>query len=186
MSASIDLTIKAQHQTSSSKIEGYEQIVEIALPSLLRLARRLTWPDTDLSADIVQDAVVKGFQALKKDKLELTPKTPAWLKQAVYLEFLLHKRSSKRVAYTASQILDSHQSHNPQPFANDLNPTILKALNDLPEEQRELVILVDLEELEYQEVSDFLQIPIGTVRSRLSRARWKLANQLHHLSGERS
>lgn len=169
-----------------SQIERYEQIVESSLPSLVKLAKRLTWPDSDLCADIVQNAVIKGLHALKKGKLELTSKTPAWLKQAVYLEFLIYKRDNKKFDFVESNAFENKPAKNPNPFDTELNPAILLALNSLPEEQRTLVILIDIEELEYQEVSQILQIPIGTVRSRLSRARWKLANQLHHLSGIQS
>ncbi|MFM9874528.1 MAG: RNA polymerase sigma factor [Fimbriimonadaceae bacterium] len=153
------------------------------LGSLLRFAQRLTWPDKDLASDLVQEAVLKGFRQVKTGKLELTSRTSAWLKQAIYLEFLLHRRNTRTLTVTTDEFLDNNQAKNQLPFEEHINPEIIQALADLPEEQRILVILVDIEQLEYQEVSDLLQIPLGTVRSRLSRARWKLANQLHHLSG---
>ena len=52
------------------------------------------------------------------------------------------------------------------------------AIANLPDEQREVLILVCIEELSYQETSDVLDIPIGTVMSRLARARKKLASVL--------
>lgn len=184
MSATINPAIYPSKPSSEDALHKYERIVEEAIPSLLRIARRLTWPDHDLGADIVQDAVLKGLRAIKSNKLEVSCKTTSWLKQAVYLEFLMQKRDAKRLSFLGSESLDSNAAITPQPFANDLSLELRNALDELPDEQRILVILVDLEELEYQEVSDVLQIPIGTVRSRLSRARWKLANRLHHLSGE--
>ena len=52
------------------------------------------------------------------------------------------------------------------------------AIADLPDEQREVLMLVCIEELSYQEASDVLDVPIGTVMSRLARARKKLASMM--------
>lgn len=182
MSASLD---HLRHQTNpTTPVVAFESAVERNLPSLLRIARRLTWPDRDLGADLVQNAVLKGLRALRAGKLEITPNIGAWLKQAVYLEFLMHKRENKRVDIHANDSFDHIAARNAKPFSNEISPEIERALADLPDNQRILVILVDIEEHEYHEVSEMLNIPMGTVRSRLSRARWKLANRLHHLAGE--
>ncbi|MBO6554848.1 MAG: RNA polymerase sigma factor [Roseitalea sp.] len=58
------------------------------------------------------------------------------------------------------------------------------AIADLPDEQREVLVLVCIEELSYQETSDVLRIPIGTVMSRLARARKKLASVMGIIADE--
>lgn len=60
------------------------------------------------------------------------------------------------------------------------------ALEQLPTEQRELVILRDIEDLTYEEIQSITDLPAGTVKSRLHRARLALMQQVRHLQGERS
>lgn len=162
-------------------VSQYEQIIADQLDQLLRIARRLTWPNHETAADLVQEAVIKGLRSLKEGKLALTPQTGAWLKQAVYLEFLMHRRDNRRLQIADDDLFSNQVANSAQPFDHVISPDITAALRELPEEQRVLVLLIDIEQFDYQEVADMLRIPIGTVRSRLSRARWKLANRLHHL-----
>jgi len=61
---------------------------------------------------------------------------------------------------------------------------IQQALNELPDEFREVVILRELEDLSYQEIARIVQVPLGTVMSRLSRARKLLCRRLQHLRPE--
>jgi RNA polymerase sigma factor (sigma-70 family) len=61
---------------------------------------------------------------------------------------------------------------------------IQQALNELPDEYREVVILRELEDLSYQEIARIVQVPLGTVMSRLSRARKLLCRGLQHLRPE--
>ena len=63
-------------------------------------------------------------------------------------------------------------------FEHNWSPEITRALQKLPEEYRSAIILCDVEEFSYQEIAEILQIPIGTVRSRLNRARGKLQESL--------
>lgn len=160
---------------------AYEQLVIREFPHLIRLARRLSWPDSDLASDLVQGAVVKGLRALRESKLVIGPNSRAWLRQAVTLEFLLHRRSQKPVTPLDAGTEERLSAPPSQPFGNEISDEILRAVQDLPEDQRDLVVLVDLEGMEYLEASQVLGIPVGTVRSRLSRARWKLANRLRYL-----
>ena len=61
---------------------------------------------------------------------------------------------------------------------------IQQALGELPDEYREIVILRELEDLSYQEIARIVQVPLGTVMSRLSRARKLLCRRLQHLRPE--
>jgi len=66
-----------------------------------------------------------------------------------------------------------------------MDPVVEAALQSLPEEFRTAVLLVDIEELNYQEVSQVLDVPIGTVKSRVSRARAALREALANFARER-
>lgn len=159
----------------------YVVLFEREFPKLMRVARRLAWPDSDLAADLVQGAAVKGLRALRDGKFSIGPNSSAWLKQAVVLEYLVHRRSSRSRPQEALHDIDTADLSAPMPFYEQIDPDIIQAIYDLPADQRDLVILVDLEQLDYREAGQALGIPLGTVRSRLSRARWKLANRLRYL-----
>jgi RNA polymerase sigma-70 factor (ECF subfamily) len=66
-----------------------------------------------------------------------------------------------------------------------LDEPLERALKALPETLRSAVILVDIDELSYEEAAERLNIPVGTVRSRLSRARYTLHNALKEYAQER-
>lgn len=70
-------------------------------------------------------------------------------------------------------------------FNQLLDDDVTKALESLPEEFRTVIILCDIEGLTYEEIADFLQVPIGTVRSRLHRGRKILHTKLYRYAKER-
>lgn len=70
-------------------------------------------------------------------------------------------------------------------FNNLLDDEVTKALNSLQDDFKTVIILCDLENLSYEEIADFVQCPIGTVRSRLHRARKLLAQKLYRYAKER-
>jgi len=82
---------------------------------------------------------------------------------------------------------DSTDSNNLQKrmYSNMLSDEVIEALQSLPEDFRTVVILCDIEELTYDEISEFLNCPIGTVRSRLHRGRKMLQEKLHDYAKDR-
>jgi RNA polymerase sigma-70 factor (ECF subfamily) len=66
-----------------------------------------------------------------------------------------------------------------------MDDVVARAIEELPEEFRTVVILCDIEEFTYEEIADFVDCPIGTVRSRLHRARKMLASRLYDYARER-
>ena len=63
-------------------------------------------------------------------------------------------------------------------FENMMGDEVTQAINDLPEDFRTVILLCDLEGFSYEEIADITEIPIGTVRSRLHRARNMLKDKL--------
>lgn len=153
------------------------------LASFLRLAKRLAFPDEARAEDFVQDAIIKAYVGFQNGDLKLTPQTGAWIRKSIYLNFLMHRRSERRVRYVAPELLESAKTVQPEPHANQLSNDILNALEKISDEHREVIILVDLEGIEYAEAAEILSIPIGTIRSRLNRARWNMANLLRNSYG---
>lgn len=161
--------------------EQYESYIAKLLPKLNSLAVCFTRPDIDLAKDLVQEAVIKGYQSYMNGGLILDDRTKAWFATVIRNEYLMHRRKNKRLA---GEIDDQHAgADGRRDFENAaLRDVLHRAIEELPDDQRECVVLIDINEFDYEEAAKVLQIPVGTVRSRLSRARLKLAQRLHSLN----
>jgi RNA polymerase sigma-70 factor, ECF subfamily len=150
------------------------------LPYLRRFARSLCG-DAALADDLVQDCAER---ALTKVHL-YDPARPlrAWLFAILRNIFISGLRRSSRLV-VAKTVEDLHGGEDAQPPEQEVRlglELIEQALNSLPQQQREVLVLVSLEEMSYRETADILGVPIGTVMSRLSRAR----NHLQDILEER-
>ena len=131
---------------------------------LRRLAFRLLH-DRHAMDDALQDAYVKAFRALARFRGDAAPRT--WLYRIVYnacLDQLRRERAHAR--------LDEAESVGPDP--GDIaagRAALASALAALPVDQRAAVLLVDVQGFAYPEAAVVLGVPVGTVASRLSRAR---------------
>lgn len=146
-----------------------------AIPRLRRYARALVG---DLSAadDLVQDTMERAWLRLAswRRSAELRP----WLFAIMHN---LHVDQSRKRRVPTVPYDDATPEFAQAPQAGPLDARDMQsALAILPPEQREVLLLVALEEMTYDEVAAALSIPTGTVMSRLSRAREKLRT---HLAG---
>ncbi len=144
------------------------------LDLLYRVALRLTG-DPAAAEDLVQDAVLKalrGWQGFRTGS-----NIRAWLVTILRNEYINGWRRTRRAPQQVDveQVAEPADPHDPDPegrfFAELIDDEVTAALAALPDEFREVVVLSDLEELPYAEVAEVLDIPIGTVKSRLFRGR---------------
>lgn len=145
-----------------------EQDLIAEIPQLRRYARALTG-DPVRADDLVQDTLER---ALGKWTLWRPGDLGAWLRTLMHNLFINQLRS--RPAERAMEDLDGAAGEVPtRPRQQDLLELrdIDRALQRLPAEQREVLLLVGLDELSYGEVARVTGVPVGTVMSRLSRAR---------------
>jgi len=148
--------------------------IEATIPALRRYARALT-RDADTADDIVQDTLVR---ALRSEHLFHGGDVRAWL--YTILTNLNRNRLrtlSRRPALSPIKDGDAAMAEG-EADSRD----IARALDQLAEEQRSALILVVLEGLTYREVAEVQGVPIGTVMSRLARARMQIKA---YLDGER-
>jgi len=161
-----------------------ELFEEQALPHLDNLytaALHLTRNPAD-AKDLVQDTVLRAYRFFH----QFTPGTNcrAWLLTILYNSFRNdYRRASREKTSVAPENFEreietySLRSDRPQAdpesmlFDKLLDHEVQEALDKLPEEFRSVILLVDIEELNYQEAALALAVPVGTVRSRLSRGR---------------
>jgi RNA polymerase sigma-70 factor, ECF subfamily len=158
-----------------------QQFEAVALPHLdavynaaLRLAR-----NPDDAKDLLQDTILRAWRFFH----QFTPGTNcrAWLLAILYNNFRNHLRQSSRWQNQTEETPENTELgprqdgvvDNPEDIAvqRGLGRQLLAAIDSLPTEFREAVLLVDVQELSYAEVASVLQVPLGTVKSRVARAR---------------
>jgi RNA polymerase sigma-70 factor, ECF subfamily len=154
-------------------LSEFGQRIEATIPALRRYARALT-RDVEAADDIVQDTLVR---ALRSEHLFIGGDVRAWL-YTILTNLNRNRLRSMSRRPTLTPIKDSDAAMGPDFGSRD----IARALDDLAEEQRAALLLVVLEGLTYREVAEVQGVPIGTVMSRLARARLQIKA---FLDGER-
>ncbi len=154
---------------------GFKQDIEAAIPALRRYARALT-RDAEVADDLVQDSLVR---ALRSEHLFHGGDVRSWL-YTILTNLNRNRLRSLARRPIVSSIGDDDAPDMAGPEAGSRD--IERALARLVEEQRAALLLVVLEGLTYREVAEVQGVPIGTVMSRLARARAQLKA---YLDGER-
>jgi RNA polymerase sigma-70 factor (ECF subfamily) len=146
---------------------GFQQGVQAAVPALRRYARALT-RDAELADDLVQDTLVR---ALRSEQLFHGGDIRSWLYTILTNLNRNRLRSlARRPTITALDDNDAPDMAGPEAGGRDIE----RALATLVEDQRAALLLVVLEGLSYREVAEVQGVPIGTVMSRLARARMQI------------
>ena len=148
-----------------------------AIPRLRRYARVLTG-DATRADDLVQETLARGWE--KRRLWAAGTDLRAWLFTIMHNVFVNQRATNVRDAQNVSLDGDGEAGaawqlpvRAPQQTHVELTE-VLRELSRLPREQREVLVLAAVEELRYEEIAAVLSIPVGTVMSRLSRARDKL------------
>ena len=132
-----------------------------------------------LAEDLVQETLSKALA--KSGQLRDPEALHSWLISILancWRDHLRSKRETEDVDELEEHHLMSETTPEDEYQQNEIVGRVRKAIGELPIGQRQVVTLVDLEELSYVEVAGILNIPIGTVMSRLSRARLALKEKL--------
>lgn len=145
------------------------QDIVAEIPRLRRYARALTG-EAVRADDLVQDTLER---ALGKWSLWGSGNLRAWLFSIMHNLFVNQARSPRLVDYPGDDALPDLPTRATQNDALELRD-FAHSLSRLPEEQREVVLLVALEDLSYGDTAKVLGVPVGTVMSRLSRGRERL------------
>lgn len=150
-----------------------------AMPHADRLFRLAMWLERDRheAEDLVQETLVRALQSFHR--YQPGTNCRAWL-----VTILQHLRSNRRRARQRSRIVpDTGDRLTTTPFVPPIPETltdeeVLGALERIPERFQEVILLCDVEELSYKEIAAALEIPLGTVMSRLHRGRAMLRTEL--------
>ena len=133
--------------------------------------------------DVTQDVFVTALRALKGFRGEAQLST--WFHRVAVNASLDLVRRRRRRDHSSVDELAEHASPAPGPESEAIESVraaeVHRALGLIPPDQRALIVLHDLQGLDYAECAEALEIPLGTVKSRLHRARLALARELGHL-----
>lgn len=195
---SLPQSTKIDSEASTEAKEDFEAGVLAQLDSLYRTALRMT-NNPQEAEDLVQETMLKAFRfahtyqpgtnlrawlfrilntsAINRYRRQAAHPTPSSLPEGE--EFYLYNQIRDLSGQELSQGAEE------EVLSRYLDEDVYQALNDLPPNFRMAVILADIEGLSYKEIAEALQIPIGTVMSRISRARRQLQKSLWQYAKER-
>ena len=169
----------------AEKRASFEREALIHLDSLYRVALRLTGNAAEAD-DLVQETMLKAYRAWHQ--FERGTNAKGWLltilRHAFINEYRRRTRHPETVDIDAIEpfsVFQEVQDDDPQGtfFDRIVDDEVLRAIDTLPEQFRETVVLSDVEGMSYEEIARVLEVPVGTVKSRLFRARRMLQQKLY-------
>jgi RNA polymerase sigma factor (sigma-70 family) len=159
-------------------LQAFERELSTLLPRLRRLSRMLA-RDVNDADDLLQVALERALKA--RDQWQPGSRLDAWMIKIVRNCWIDEVRARKRRGQTfLPEEVGQHKGHDghlDMERAAEIQG-VSRALQDLPPDQREVIALVVLEGLSYRDAADILEIPMGTLTSRLTRGRQALTQRL--------
>jgi len=135
--------------------------------------------DPEDAQDAAQDVFFKAYRALEDFRPDSSLYT--WIYRIAVNTCLDYRRKSRREVFRSAPLTEDLPSDEPFPKqlyeSAEIHDSIQLALQKLPEKLRAAIVLREIEELSYKEITEVLHVSVGTVKSRISRAR----EQLRHL-----
>jgi len=179
----------AQKRSSSGdKRRLFEEQALPHLDALYTMAMRLA-RDRDEASDLVQETLLRAYRFFHQ--YEPGTNCRAWLLTILFNNFRNGYRRSTRERVSSSaedfehklesaSLRDERADTDPETIlsAELLDEEVEAALNGLPEDFRSALMIIDVEELSYQEAAEALDVPVGTVKSRVSRGRTMMRQAL--------
>lgn len=168
-------------RAQAGDVRAFETLVAVHLPQVRRFARAFAAAEADAD-DLAQEALLKVFRALRTFRYQSSFST--WLFTVVRTTFLDQAKSRSRRAGDRPLGPEEEEAPSPAPPADERlaqeeeRRRVWAALRQVPVEFRTAVVLFDIEGHAYDEVAAIEGVPVGTVRSRLSRGREHLRRAL--------
>ncbi|SHG27623.1 RNA polymerase, sigma subunit, ECF family [Fodinibius roseus] len=176
------------------KQEDFEEEIIPHLDAMYNFALRLTSDPSD-AEDLVQDTIVKAFRFFSS--YEKGTNAKAWLFRILKNSYInnYRKKSKKPSQVDYDEVSTFYETIRAERtdtsdledkmFRELIDDDISNALDELPEDFRTVVLLCDVEGFTYEEIANMLDVPIGTIRSRLHRGRNLLKAQLMEYAKKR-
>ncbi|MCL2497122.1 MAG: sigma-70 family RNA polymerase sigma factor [Symbiobacteriaceae bacterium] len=169
-------------------MQAFELLVQVYEKKTYAMARSLVGSDSD-AADVTQDIFVKLYLNIKSFNWESTFNT--WFYRLVRntaIDFLRRRSRRETVSLDAPSSHDENELYYDPPDPTlpteeqaekkELSELVARSIKSLPEEQRWILVMRDMMDASYEEIAAKLECPLGTVKSRLSRARSALKERI--------
>jgi RNA polymerase sigma-70 factor (ECF subfamily) len=175
-----DLDIELIDRYLAGDIDAFNELMDAHEDRVFGICYRMM-QNREAALDATQDTFLTVFR--KADRYKAQAAFSTWLYRVAVNTCYDHLRRQKR-----KRVDPLPESHDPPDLAAgdeyeaaEVRPDIVTALSELSDEFRAAVVLVDLQGMSLEQASDTLDVPIGTVKSRLFRARKQLAKSLGNL-----
>jgi RNA polymerase sigma-70 factor (ECF subfamily) len=165
---------------TTDQAPSFKREMLATLPSLRAFAVSLTGKH-DKADDLVQDTIMKAWA--KQSSFEMGTNIKAWLFTILRNEFYSQMRKRGREVQDSDGVFTERLSVHPSQYGSLDLADFKKALDGLPADQREAIILIGASGFSYEEAADICRCAVGTMKSRVSRARARLQDILK-VSGE--
>ncbi len=181
-------------EENNNKRKEFEEIAMVHLDSLYNMALRLIL-NKEEAEDLVQETYLKAYRFF--DTFEKGTNIRAWLFKILRNTFINKYRKTasmpNEVFFEDIESVNTHIAYDQESKAGEsvdtletkigdlsnlMDDDVKHALDNLPIEYREAILLSDVEELPYKDISEITNVPIGTVKSRLNRGRRLLQKSL--------
>jgi RNA polymerase sigma factor (sigma-70 family) len=172
------------------ELERFEAVVLPHLSAASRLARYLTRNDADAD-DVVQEAFLRALKYFGGFRGEGASQSRAWLlaivRNTAHTWQRRHHTDGSTTEFDETVHSEAIADEHPGSVLSrrDLHETLADVLDRLPPDFREVIVLREIEGLSYKEISEVVNVPAGTVMSRLARARKRLQEALSASGRER-
>ena len=176
--------------TSDQRRAAFEAEALPHLDTVYRVALRLCGNEAQ-AEDLVQETMLKAFRSWHQYKSGTNVR--AWLLTILRHSFINEYRKARRQAAEVDvhrvegfTVFEQVQEADPEGrfFDQLVDDDVLRAIDRLPDEFRETLVLSDVEDLSYAEIAEVTEVPVGTVKSRLFRARQALQRELYDYAVE--
>ena len=163
------------------RTDDFEAAALPHLNDLYRTASRLLG-DAARADDVIQDVYLQAWKSF--DQFELGTNCRAWLFKILFHTVNHYRRKwlNIRMAKEGEEIIEQAIAPSPPVPEHITDEQMLAALAGIPQDFRAVVLLTDVEEFSYKEAAGILNVPIGTVMSRLSRGRKLLRERLANMA----
>ncbi|MCX7714412.1 MAG: sigma-70 family RNA polymerase sigma factor [Clostridia bacterium] len=174
--------------------EAFNQLVQLYQSKVINIAYGLL-SNTEDAADAAQDTFIKIYRSISSFKGKSSLSTWIYRITVNVCTDILRKRGKQNIFSINTHTEDDERefdikdpSHTPDELAEitEMQKEIRSAIASLPHDYKIVVVLYDIEGLSYNEISQILSCPIGTVKSRLNRGRTLLKNALAEPFSKRS
>lgn len=185
----------AKRATGAEKRELFEAEALPHLDTVYAMAVRLVH-NADDANDLLQETVLRAWRFF--DQFQPGTNCRAWLLTILFNNFRNgYRRTSREQPASATadfdhrleaaSLSDQRQEGNPETAvsARSMDREVESAFNSMPDEFRSALLLIDVQELSYREASQVLEVPVGTIKSRVSRGRTLMRQALQSYAKDR-